>query len=186
MKIKLISIVLALASFTAVAQTNIQTTFFQSVSSYFTSFDTNSTTFKTPVDIWTADNYRSGVNSSAELGASYDLWHPSTNTAIAPEFVFRNAGIAGTVVGEQGGVDFSIIHYDAKLSAYLDLGYSQFDSRGYIEVGIRAKKALSQNTYAGIGLGLQQLFGRSRAQGVNTTALLPTVSVFAGFTIPGF
>lgn len=185
---KIIIALSLIASLAATAQTSTnapvspQQSFVNSVGSYFSSFDTNSVTFSQPADLWIAENYRSGVNSSAEIGASYDLWKVSTNLVVAPEGIIRNAGIAGVVVGEQIGAGLSYRKYDVKVTGYLDLGYSQFDSQPYAEFGLRAKKALTANTYAGVGIGIQKLFGASKASGVNTTSLLPTVTVFTGFT----
>lgn len=121
-------------------------------------------------------NYQHGVNTSAELGVSYDTFAPTTGTAIAPEAVFRNIGAGGDLLSYQGGVGFSVIHYDTKLTGYIDGGNNQQVSRVFIEFGLRVKKAITAHTYGGVGLGLQKYFGSS---GVTT----PTFSVYAGMTL---
>src|SRR5262249_35359316 len=102
------SIFLCVASVLSVpcnAQTNDAPTtpalVFTNLGSYFTDINTNLSWASTPFSVWTGANYQSGVNTSAELGLSYDAFKPAaaatatTTLAVAPEAVVRNAGIAG-------------------------------------------------------------------------------------------
>ncbi len=141
--------------------------FVTSVQSYFTSFDTNSTTFSNrKFDLWTGMDYVQGVNTAASLGLEYQI-----SSGFAVESVTRNAGIAGIILSQQGGIGYSIVHYDTKITGYLDGGYDFDGKRTFAEIGVRAKKALSANTYLGIGISTRYPGGRT-----------PTFSVFTGFT----
>jgi hypothetical protein len=132
--------------------------FFSGLGSYFTSVNTNLTWTNTPASLWTGVNYQAGVNTSAELGASYDLWKPSPAFALAPEGIVRNAGVAGTVVSGQAGAGISLFHYDLKVTGYLDGGYNSPLNSGFVEFGARLEKKMTVSTHAGIGLAWQKLF----------------------------
>ena len=126
-------------------------TFLTTVQKYFTSFDTNSTTFKkaNEIDVMVSADTKDGV-TSAGLGLNYSLW-----SFVGVEGIVRNAGIGGVVVSAQGGVSVSRVIYDVKASFYVDGGYSFQLSTPYVESGVRVFKALSSNTAAGIGTYLQ-------------------------------
>lgn len=158
----------------ASAQTNAvpttPATFFTSVSQYFASFDTNKTTFaKTnECDFWAGADYVSGVNISSSLGLEYQLWKK-----VSVESVTRNAGIAGTILSQQIGVGLNATLYDVKITGYLDGGYDFLHKQPYAALGARVKKALTQNTFAGLGL---------EAQVMKHGSSTPTISIFTGFT----
>ena len=126
-------------------------TFLTTVQKYFTSFDTNSTTFKkaNEIDVMVSADTKDGV-TSAGLGLNYSLW-----SFVGVEGIVRNAGIGGVVVSAQGGVSVSRVIYDVKASFYVDGGYSFQLSTPYVESGVRVFKALSSNTATGIGTYLQ-------------------------------
>lgn len=128
-----------------------QGSFFSSVSSYFTAFDTNSLTFQrtNEIDVFTGADTQDGI-TSASLSINYSLWK-----SIGIEETTRNAGIAGVVVSQQLGMSYSRVIYDLKLSAYLDGGYNLPRHGAFVECGLRAFKALTANTFAGVGLGMQ-------------------------------
>src|SRR5690349_13417996 len=139
MKKILASITLALLAIPAIAQvvTNSPpgglTDFGNTVFSYFSSFNTNlDTTFRdNRFDLWMGLDAVQGTPNPLqnEIGVSYDIWRPaqstnsSTLTAIGFEDLIRNTGVAGTVIGDQLGLNFSIILHDVKLTGYLDGGY---------------------------------------------------------------
>lgn len=143
-----------------------------SVTKWLTAFDTNSTTFSnTKLDLWTAMNYQKGINTSAEIGISYDVYRP-----IAVEAVFHNVGVGGDLLSYAGGVSYNFFKYDVKISGYLDFGNDQRDSRAYIEFGGRIKKALTAHSYTFLGVGLQKEFG-------SKSVLTPTFTLGAGVTL---
>lgn len=133
------------------APTNIppQQTFFETVASYLTSQNTNLLTFQktNELDLWAGADYVTGVQVSASLGIEYNVYKK-----ISIESVTRNAGIGGVVVSQQGGVGLNFVVHDVKLTGYLDGGYDFYNKRPYAALGIRAKKALTENTFAGIGM----------------------------------
>lgn len=155
-----IAILFALLDFSAFAQTSTNTPpiptgpfdFAQQVGSWLTSVNTNETWANTPFSLWTAADFQSGAQVSAEVGASYDLWHLSTNFVFAPEATIRNASIGGVVVSTMGGFNLSYEHYDLKLGGYIEGGYSEQNSTGLIEIGARATKKLTTSTFTFIGV----------------------------------
>jgi hypothetical protein len=148
--------------------------FFNSLGGYFTSVNTNLTWTNKPASIWTGVNYQAGVNTSAELGASYDLWKLGANGAISPEGIFRNAGVAGTIVSGQAGAGISLFHYDLKVTGYLDGGYNVPAGSGFVEFGARLEKKMTVSTHAGLGLAWQKLFH-------GPTQNTPTVTAHLGW-----
>ena len=126
--------------------------FIQQAGSWISNVNTNETWSNTKVDLWTAANFQSGLQTSAEIGLSYDAFGIATNVVIAPEAVFRNAGIAGVIVSYQGGIGFSYEHFDIKATAYGDFGYSPSQSTAFAEIGARLKKKMTTSTYAAIGI----------------------------------
>jgi hypothetical protein len=152
------------------AQTNADTTpggFLSSVQNYFTTMDTNSTTFvNRNFDLWTGAEYVQGVNTASSLGLEYKI-----SGSFSFESVTRNAGIAGIILSQQGGFGYSLTRYDTKLTGYIDGGYDFNGKRPYAEVGARIKKAATKNTYFGIGISTRYPGGRT-----------PSVGLFTGFT----
>ena len=136
--------------------------FFTSVEGYFTSFYTNlDSTFGATArgSIWTSVDSIQGaqVPLANSLGVSYDAYK-----SLSVESVIRNSGVAGTIVSAQGGLGLNVIVHDTKLTLYADGGYglngSSPDgpsSRPYAEFGVRAQKALTAHTFAGLGIGAQ-------------------------------
>ena len=170
---------LALLSMPAQAQTNdlplTPQAVIGNIGTYFTSFNTNLTWTNTPISLWTGANYESGVNTSSELGVSYDLWRPSPEMAIAPEAIFKNSGIAGTFVSGQGGVGISLFHYDLKVTGYLDAGFNNPLNTMFLDFGGRLEKKMTVSTFLGVSLGFAHYF---KGHNQNT----PTVTADLGWT----
>jgi len=146
------------------------TSFFGSVTSYFSSFNPElEGTFTNRGMFWTSvDSIQGGSNPLANsIGMSYGIWKQ-----VSVEGVFRNAGVAGAIVDAQGGLGFSFVVHDVKLTAYVDGGYGFAESRDpyYAEAGVRIMKALTTHTFAGVGIAGQ--FPGNRQ----------VLSAFVGFT----
>lgn len=129
--------------------------FLSSLNTYFLSFNTNlDSTFASKGTLWTsADSLQGGdVNLANSLGFSYTVWK-----SVAAESVTRNSGVAGTLISEQFGLSLSWQVHDVKLSAYADAGYDFHATKDkfYGEVGLRVMKALTEHTFAGVGIGAQ-------------------------------
>ena len=170
MKLFATFILTALLCLSSKAQTN-PPTFFNSVESYFSSFNTNlDTTFaneRLELAIG-VDSIQGGSTPIANsLRISYNVYHPTNGaTAISLENVVDNSGIAGTIVSEQFGAGLSFIVHDTKLTLYADALYDfnphqSLNHKGKLttdsafggEVGLRVQKALTIHTFAGIGIG---------------------------------
>jgi len=134
--------------------------FVNTVQSYFTSFNTNldGTFASSKGSLWTGVNSIQGgsVNLANEIGLSYTIYKQ-----VAAENVVRNSGVAGTLVSEQIGLNLGLVVHDTRLAVYADGGY-QLDSSSnkntdkfYAELGLRAEKALSEHTFAWVGIGAQ-------------------------------
>jgi len=145
-------------------------TFFDSVTGYFSSFNpaledtfTNRGTFWTSVDAMTGGSSPL-VNS---IGLSYDVWK-----LVSVEGVFRNSGVAGAIVDAQGGLGLNFKVHDVRLTAYVDGGYGFAETRDkvYAEIGVRVLKALTEHTFAGVGVAAQLPGNRQ------------VLSAFVGFT----
>lgn len=146
-------------------------TFFGTVQSYFTSFNpAYEQTFRksNEVDIWAGTDSVQGAGMTASLGVSYNLWK-----SVSLESITRNGSIGGVIVSQQGGVGYSKVVHDVKVTAYLHGGYSFQDKATYGAIGARFVKALTENTYA--GLGIEERIGGKKVS--NT----PTISVLTGF-----
>lgn len=189
-KITLLILVLSATAFVTRAQTSITNppppSFFSSVGSYFTSFDTNylvtfgshRLTLAVGVDSLQGNGTVPLANS---LRLSYNILQPTTsptNTTgliLGLEEVTRSSGVAGTIVSQQIGLQAGYVIVDTEVQGYIDGGYNFFDDvntkeKIFCEFGIRIEKALSLNTFAGIGLGEQIPINRQVGE------------VFTGFT----
>lgn len=163
--------VVAFFATTAPAQTT-PPTFFNSVSDYFSSFNTNlDSTFATErAEIAIGVDSTQGGNAplANSLRVSYTVYQPSNAvTALSIENVLDNSGVAGTLVSEQLGLGFSFIVHDVKLTGYADglydfnpttttnsKGKTRKDSAFGAEIGLRVEKAMTTHTFSGIGLGV--------------------------------
>lgn len=168
MKIKnLLILNLFVLALSSSAQSNTPVSFIHTVGGYFTSHNlelTNTFGITHKADIWTSlDSIQGDKATNAKLadavGISYTVYDH-----LSLENVLRTSGIAGTIVSDQFGVGLNFVVIDTKLTLYGDAGYNiensrltgtKFQDNLFGEIGIRVKKALTENTYAGIGLGVQ-------------------------------
>lgn len=156
-KMKKLLLLLAISASALVgnAQTNPQQTFFKSFVEYFTQFDTNSTTFKTDrVDVYTGVVQDSAVTADSLI---VDL-NFSKGGGFYGEGEVRNATIAGVIVEANVGGGYSIVHYDAKFSLGVNGGYDFRQGDPVIIFYADIKKALTENTFAGLRLGYESNF----------------------------
>jgi len=162
-----LSVVSALSAVNLLAQTNAPAptlptssgSFASSVQSYFTSFNTNlDSTFSTARGEFAVgvDSIQGGtVPLANSLRLSVNM--PGTNwlSAFSLESVTRDGGVTGGIISEQVGLGINFVVHDAKLTLFADGGYNFDDAahRGFAEVGVRVQKALTEHTFAGIGMG---------------------------------
>ncbi len=146
-------------------------TFFDSVGDYFTSFNTNSTTFSAEnAEVWASADYQSGLNFAAGFGVQYEL--PANVTL---ESYTRNAGVAGTIVSENIGAGYVLFKkYDTKIVAGVDGGWRWDLERPDLEVYLDARKALTANTFAGVRISYENDFS-AQSPGA------PIIGIITGF-----
>lgn len=141
--------------------------FFGTVTSYFSAHNTNLLTFQNEKSaFWVGADYLDHVNVSASLGIERAIYKD-----LSAEFIMRNAHVAGTIVSVQAGVGWNTTVHDTKLTFYLDGGHDAVNDRLFGELGARVKKALTDHTFAGVGIG-------ARLEKKAT----PTLTIFTGFT----
>ncbi len=158
------ALALSLSAFALTSQaqtTNAPTTpqdFLTSVQGFLTSFNpalSNTFAAGKKLTLWTGAEQTLGTITSADLGLSYKLpWLNSTNSYLSADAVFKNAGVAGTMVAGQGGVAYSYVYVDTEISGYLHGGYDVLHSQPLAAVGLRVRKALTENTFAQIWMEL--------------------------------
>lgn len=176
-----LTLVVALfAGFACQAQTNSPQSFFQSVGLYFGAFNTNL------ADTFATDRLNVSIgsvtvgNSEMAADARFDF-RLSTNSPFSLDACVRNTTVAGTVLSYQGGVGYSIVKVDTKLTIYLDGGYKTDVNQPYAAPGIKVSKALTANTFAGVGIELPIYFRNSPIGGNQPVA--PTYYIFSGFRL---
>lgn len=159
------------------AQTGTTNTFWDTTIGYFSSFNTNlDTTFATSRgEVATGvDSTQGGVSLANSFRVSYNVYSPfNSPVKLSLESNTRNSGIAGTIVSQQAGLGVNFVVHDAKLTLYADGGYDfngVKNDKYFGEIGMRAEKALTEHTFAGVGIGAQIPANRQVFQ------------AFAGFT----
>jgi len=162
--------ILATAGYSSQAQST--TNAAPSVPGFVTQFGDYLTTVNTnynyqPVSMWTAAVYQNNVNVSDEVGVSWDLWEQNVNGGLfaAVESRTRNAGIAGTVVSEGGGMEFGYMKYSLKVGVFGDGVYVTSQAAtltskakggyGAGEVGLFVNQMFSSTAGAGLFVSLQ-------------------------------
>jgi hypothetical protein len=168
MKIKsLITTALLALAIGAKAQPTNAPSFFDSLTGYFTSHNLELTnTFGAHKgEAWTSfDSVQGNTSQQAKLldaiGFQYSVYDH-----LSLENVVRMSGIAGTVATEQVGVGLNFVIIDTKITFYADGGYDieksrltthpKFKDDLFGELGVRGRKALTANTFAGIGMGIR-------------------------------
>ena len=169
---KLLLAILAALPFVASAQTNTPTvqSFFDSAAGYLTSFNQNYTWTNVTLEASTGYKQVTGSGANSVANVQYDIGRFN----IGSTFQFQGAGSAVGVIGGQLGYAL-IEHFDVKLDADLQGGYSFYQEAGYVEPGIYIDKKLTVNTFARIGLSLPEYFKGD----VNRN---PSFEVSLGFT----
>jgi hypothetical protein len=150
--------------------------FYTTAFDYFTSFDTNLLTFQTNYHgcAWAGADYQSGVNVASSLGLEYGLYK-----SVSVESVTRNAAIAGTILSEEVALGLNYTVYDTQLTGGAGIG-DNFAGVGSTKSGLygvifaEAKKALSENTFAGTRI-------EAEIQGASKAGMIPVFTVFVGF-----
>lgn len=149
MKIKT-SIAVVLSVFCILFSASAQTeqphqTFFNSVTSYFASFNTNyDSVFATHKGtIWAGQDWQGGAHASSSLGLEYLVYK---------QFSFdsetRFADLTGNVKSQQIGVGYNVDVHDVRLTGFAAGGYDFETDKAYPVIGLRAKKLLTEHTFS--------------------------------------
>jgi hypothetical protein len=183
MKIEITSVLRAAAcallivSATVRAQSSINTNaapeqnFFQSAAAYLTSANTNYTWTRNTLEAAVGADYMSSVNWANYIDAQYDLGRFGIGAKV------RNAGIAGTVLSVEAGVDYTLIsYYSVKLQAGIDAGYDLDRNCALIEPKFVLRDKLTPNTFLGLSLSLPIW---ANGQAINR---VPSIGIETGFT----
>jgi hypothetical protein len=155
--------------------------FFQTAEQYFTSANTNYTWTGNTLEIAAGADYMSSVNWANYLDAQYDFNSASSSSSflnrLAIEAKMRNAGIAGTVVSAEAGLQCTLIsYYSIKLQAGVEGGYDLERNSAIIEPKLTLRDKLTPNTFAGVCLSLPVWV---KGRPVNN---VPDIGLEAGFT----
>lgn len=154
--------------------------FYQQAFGYLTSFNTNLTTFTSTNfhgSIWAGADYQSGVNVASSLAAEVPVYK-----ALSLDAVVRNADVAGTLLSAQSDVGVNWSVFDTQITAGIGLG-DNFSAVGGVPSGLYAsvfgevKKAMTQNTFAGVRLESDIPFRSAKGGG----GITPVLCVFVGF-----
>lgn len=153
----------ALAAFTiaitshaqGIASTNAPN-FVDSAIAYATSYNTNYTFDTVKLDIETGYRQANGTGASsfAKLG-----YYATPKIQLNAQIGYF--GIGSPINSFEAGISFSVFQkYDVRVTAEVNGGYDDNIRAGVIEPGLEAKKKLSPNTYASIGLYLPYYVGK--------------------------
>ena len=180
-KLKILVVLMSALAIHGHAQTNtsaLPQTFFQSAQNYFTSVNTNYTWAGNTLEVAAGADYMSSVNWASYLDAQYNFGGASVPTSrLAIEAKIRNAGIAGTVVSAQLGLQYTLIsYYSVKLQAGVAGGYDLDRNTPLIEPKLTLRGKLTPNTFAGIVLSLPVW---TNGRSLNN---VPDIGLEAGFT----
>lgn len=154
----------------AYGQTNTPATFFTSVQDYFTSFNTNYKWSSEMFDAETGYKQVTGVNAASFATINYHIG--DTVEAVGN---IQYSGIGSAINGGEIGIGYAINHYDTRLTFDLLGGYDVNRGSGEVEPKLEAKKKLTVNTYASVGMSLPIFF----KGGMNTQ---PTFWTGLGFS----
>lgn len=139
------------------AQTNTLPTtvpsFFTSVQSYLTSFNTNYTWAGEVFDAETGYKQVTGVNAASFANVNFHI-----GDSFEAVGTIQYSGVGSAINGGEIGIGYAMNHYDTRLTIDLLGGYDNNRGTGEIEPKMEVKKKLSENTYASVGMSLPVFF----------------------------
>jgi hypothetical protein len=125
--------------------------FLQNALAYFSSFNTNSTTFiNANYQVFTGVKFQSGINEGALLGVEAQ---PFTNINW---LTFRDVATLADTVGTVSENEFDIgaffVHYDLRFGAFAGVDTIIQKNRWTPILGLEAQKALTANSFMGVAV----------------------------------
>lgn len=168
---KLLPLILAFGFCAAgYAQTPGQT-FLSTLAQYFTSFNTNLTTFQnSKFELSNGPIYQDNVSIADSLIFAVNV---KKGGGLYLESETRTAPVANGLVSQTLGAGYGFVKYDTKLSGGINGGYAFDSGRPLLGVYADLRKAITPNTYSGVRIGYQTDFSR--------TPTTPTILGFVGF-----
>lgn len=156
-------------------------TFFQSVYYFFAEANTNYTFTGNTLEVAAGADYMSSVNWANYFSVQYNLGGntnlPSYLQNFSMEGKIRNAGIAGTVVSVEGGINYTVLsYYSVKLSAGFDVGYDLNRNSPLLEPKFTLRDKLTPNTFVGLVISLPVW---TKGKPINS---IPDIGIETGFT----
>jgi len=126
-------------------------TFLNSVTAYFSSFNTNlDSIFVTHKgDLWAGPNWQGGAHASTSLGLDYDVYK---KLSFGSETRFED--ITGNVGSQQFSLGYGIVVHDVKLTGLVGGAWGFKESKLRPLVGVSAKKLMTEHTFTAIGLDI--------------------------------
>lgn len=120
-------------------------TFFNSVTGYFTSFNTNyDSVFATHKGtLWAGQDWQGGAHASSSLGLEYLVYKQ-----LSVDSETRFADLTGNVKAQQIGLGYNVDVHDTRLTGFLAGSYDFDTEKACPILGIRAKKLLTDHTFA--------------------------------------
>jgi hypothetical protein len=166
-----IALLAMMAVCSAKAQTNNPATFFNSVESYLTSFNTNYTFNGVTFEAATGYKQLTGIGAVSVLDVQYDI--KRFHVLATGDFT----GIGSAFNSLEGGIGYDLInHYDTTLEANIYGGYDFNVNSAMVEPKIDIKKKMTPNTFTEIGISIPEWMNQRKA---NAT---PCYFIEGGFT----
>ncbi len=120
-------------------------TFFNSVTGYFTSFNTNLDTIfaNHKGTLWAGQDWQGGAHASSSLGLEYLVYKKFSFDSET-----RFADLTGNVKSQQIGIGYNVDVHDVRLTGFAAGGYDFDLDNAYPVIGLRAKKLLTEHTFS--------------------------------------
>jgi hypothetical protein len=140
----------------AITSTNAPT-FIASAATYLTTQNTNFDFASYKLDLETGYRQANGTGASSFAKLAYYV-----TPAIQLNAQIGYFGIGSPINSFEGGIGYAIYQkYDVRVTAEINGGYDANVRSGVVEPGFEAKKKMTKNTYASIGLYLPYYVGKA-------------------------
>jgi hypothetical protein len=110
--------------------------------------------------IETGAAYQNQVNIASVLEIGYEVYKPSTNLSLEIAAETFNAGVAGTVLAQDGYLGLAYNVKDVQIVGQVGAGYNFVSAKPYPSLGVEFRKRLSSNRHAFIRIQ-EDLLGSS-------------------------
>lgn len=141
-------VVVALATANAQVQPQPHQTFFDSVTGYFSSHNTNYAGIlqSHKGTLWSGQDWQAGAHISTSLGLEYLVYKQ-----ISLDSETRFSDLTGSVSSQQIGAGYNVDIIDVRLTGFVAGSYNFDTDRITPQIGLRAKKLLTDHTFSFVG-----------------------------------